>query len=148
MWSYPNGEREINHVSWNSSEEYGDCYFDRKTGMLVDLYRVHSFVNPSTNEVIKKADIVKMTSSSLWAFPEFPTFSFPSLLIIGITLGQYSIRKRKINKVKFSVFCYRFFDGHHSGLVCSSNPLFFLFRNFSCQETLTAKKACLSRNLD
>ena len=96
VWSYPSGEREINHVSWNNSEDYGDCYFDKKTGMPVDLYRVHSFVNSTTNEVIKKADIVKMTSSSLWVVPEFPTFLFPFLLIIGVTIGAsfYKIKRK------------------------------------------------------
>src|SRR3972149_2329599 len=39
---YPDGERETNHVSWNSPLDYGDCYFDKKTGMLVELYRVHT----------------------------------------------------------------------------------------------------------
>jgi len=64
--SYSSGERETNLVSWNFSEDWGYCYFDRKTGMLVELYRVHSFVNPVTDEVINKADVVKMTRSSLW----------------------------------------------------------------------------------
>ena len=106
VWSYPSGEREINHVSWNSSEDYGDCYFDKKTGMLVDLYRVHSFVNPNTNEVIKKADIVKMSSSSLWTIQEIahariPTFLYPLLFIIGVTLGitVYKIKEKLTKKV-------------------------------------------------
>lgn len=64
--TYSSGEREINLVSWNISDDWGRCYFDRKTGMLVDLYRVHSFVNPATGETIYKADVVKMTRSSLW----------------------------------------------------------------------------------
>jgi hypothetical protein len=64
--AYSSGERETNLVSWNTSEDWGRCYFDRKTGVLVDLYRVHSFVNSVTGEVIYKADVVKMTRSSLW----------------------------------------------------------------------------------
>ena len=106
VWSYPSGEREINHVSWNSSEDYGDCYFDKKTGMLVDLYRVHSFVNPNTDEVIRKADIVKMSSSSLWTVQEcaharIPTFLFPLLFIIGVTLGisVYKIKEKLTKRV-------------------------------------------------
>jgi hypothetical protein len=69
--AYSSGERETNLVSWNISEDWGRCYFDRKTGVLVDLYRVHSFVNPVTGEVIYKADVVKMTRSSLWEVTEF-----------------------------------------------------------------------------
>ncbi len=64
--AYSSGERETNLVSWNTSKDWGRCYFDRETGMLVDLYRVHSFVNEDTGVVIYKADVVKMTQSSLW----------------------------------------------------------------------------------
>ena len=70
--AYSSGERETNIVSWNTSEDWGRCYFDRKTGMLVDLYRVHTFANPVTGEVIYKADVVKMTRSSLWEIKGFP----------------------------------------------------------------------------
>ena len=63
---YSSGERETNLVSWNTSEDWGHCYFDRRTGMLVDLYRVHAFVNQETGVVIYKADVVKMIQSSLW----------------------------------------------------------------------------------
>ncbi len=97
VWNYPDGKREISHLLWNSSEDSGDCYFDRKTGVLVDMYRVHSFINPDTNEVIRKADIVKMTSSNVWVLPEFPSFMFPLLLVIGVTLGT-SVYKAKVGK--------------------------------------------------
>jgi hypothetical protein len=70
--AYSSGERETNLVSWNTSKDWGRCYFDRKTGMLVDLYRVHTFANPVTSEVIYKADVVKMTCSSLWEITGFP----------------------------------------------------------------------------
>jgi len=60
--SCPGSERETNYVSWNSSEDWGRIYFDKKTGVLVDLYRAHSFVNPTTHEVTEKADVVKMTA--------------------------------------------------------------------------------------
>lgn len=101
MRSYPSGKRETNYVSWNMSEDWGYCYFDKKTGMLVDLYRVHSFVNSTTHEVIKKADVVKMTNSSLWVVPEFPTFLFPLLLIIGVTIGAsfYRIKEKLTERV-------------------------------------------------
>ena len=68
--TYSSGEREANVVSWNISDDWGRCYFDRKTGMLVDLYRVHSFINSVTGEVVYKADVVKMTRSSLWEITE------------------------------------------------------------------------------
>ncbi len=74
--NYSSGERETNLVSWKIAEDWGRCYFDRETGTLVDLYHVHSFVNPATGEVIYKADVVKMTRSSLWEIAEFPKKQF------------------------------------------------------------------------
>lgn len=63
--TYSSGERETNVVSWNISDDWGRCYFDRKTGMLVDLHHVHSFFNPVSGEVIYKTDVVKLMRSSL-----------------------------------------------------------------------------------
>jgi hypothetical protein len=37
MRTYLGGERETNVVSWSVSDDWGCCYFDRKTGMLVDF---------------------------------------------------------------------------------------------------------------
>ncbi|UCF45332.1 MAG: hypothetical protein JSW44_01490, partial [Candidatus Bathyarchaeota archaeon] len=97
------GERETNFVSWNTSEDWGHCYFDRKTGMLVELYRVHSFVNPVTSEVINKADFVKMTGSSLWKVAEFPTRIIPPSLIVYALLSSVMIAlTRTINSNKLN----------------------------------------------
>jgi hypothetical protein len=74
---YPSGERETNHASWNSTLDYGNCYFDKKTGMLTELNRTHLYVNPVTSRVIKKVDIIKMTNSSFWS-PAEPTLSVQS----------------------------------------------------------------------
>jgi len=73
--TYPSGERETNHVSWNSALDYGDCYFDKKTGMLAELNRTHLYANPVTSRVVKKVDIIKMTNSSFWSAAE------PTLLV-------------------------------------------------------------------
>ena len=61
------------------------------------MYRVHSFINPDTNEVIKKADIVKITSSNVWAVPEYPSVVFPLLLVISVTVGTLAY-KEKVSK--------------------------------------------------
>jgi len=61
------------------------------------MYRVHSFINPNTNEVIKKADIVKMTSSNVWALPEYPSVVFTLMLVIGVTVGTLAY-KEKVGK--------------------------------------------------
>jgi hypothetical protein len=60
-------ERETVHLSWNTPEDWGDCYLDRETGVLVELYRVHKFTNPVTGEIVEKADVVKLTSTKLWS---------------------------------------------------------------------------------
>ena len=58
--------RQLIHTSWSSPIDYGECYFDRQTGILTELFHVHLYINPETNESINKTDIVKMTNSSLW----------------------------------------------------------------------------------
>lgn len=87
--TYPSGDRETNYVSWNSTLDYGDCYFDKKTGVLVELNRTHLYVNPVTDEVIEKVDIVEMTDSSFWAVPDFPIFLGPSSLIMVAAIGAF-----------------------------------------------------------
>jgi hypothetical protein len=100
---YPDGARETNHVMWNSSVDYGECYFDRQTGMLVELCRVHLYANPATGEVVSKEDVVKMTSASTWVVRKFPTCLAPSLLIVMASLatlivGTVAYRARAANR--------------------------------------------------
>ena len=103
---YPSGEREINHVSWNSTLDYGDCYFDKKTGMLVELNRTHFYVNPITDEVVEKVDIVKMTNSSFWWVSDSSLSSILDyvgmVLILGVFLyssicNKHLVRYQKVN---------------------------------------------------
>jgi hypothetical protein len=83
IWQFLGGSREVNHVYWTSSLEVGDVYFDRQTGVLLDLYRQHAFTNEVTGEVVKKADIIKMKSSSLWVIPEFPDALLATVLVLS-----------------------------------------------------------------
>jgi hypothetical protein len=64
--SWRGTEREAVHLSWDYAEDRGDCYLDRKTGILIELYRVHTFTNLNTGETIMKTDVVKLTRTSLW----------------------------------------------------------------------------------
>jgi len=65
--TYPSGEeRETNRVLWNFPEDWGHCDFDKKTGVLVELNRVHMFINPSSGSVVTKTDVIILTNSSLW----------------------------------------------------------------------------------
>ena len=95
VWAFPSGNREVNHVYWTNALEVGDLYFDKQTGILVDMYRQHAFINNQTGEVVKKADIIKMKSSSLWTIPEFPAFLAPLLLICAAASLEVFLFRRK-----------------------------------------------------
>ena len=104
--TYPSGERETNHASWNSTLDYGNCYFDKKTGMLTELNRTHLYVNPVTSSVIKKVDIIKMTNSSFWSVAE-PTLwvqasiNLARVLIAPVILcAGLSVCLKKRNRLK------------------------------------------------
>ena len=101
--TYPSGERETNLVLWNSPDDWGRCYFDKKTGILVELYRVHKFTNRLTGEAIEKADHVKLTRSNLWEITESPTTLTPTFIAIipaTLLLTALAIHKQKSTKHK------------------------------------------------
>ena len=58
--------RETNHASWNISDDWGDIYFDRQTGMLLELHRTHIFANILTGEVVEKTDVVRLIQTNKW----------------------------------------------------------------------------------
>jgi hypothetical protein len=64
--TYASGPRETNHAFWNSSIDWGDLYFDRETGMLVELHRTHRFMGNNTNDFVDKTDVIKITSNNRW----------------------------------------------------------------------------------
>ncbi|MCW4004138.1 MAG: hypothetical protein NWE95_09540 [Candidatus Bathyarchaeota archaeon] len=99
---YPTGKREINHVSWNTTDDWGDCYFDKKTGVLIELCRVHKFASKTGGIIVEKADIVKMTRTSLWEAREPQTASPPPMLTMLLTamLLLAAITKHKSNSRK------------------------------------------------
>lgn len=68
---YPNGAREINHFTLNyqgNDEDYGyytavsDYYFDRATGMLVELYDRCTFLGANMQTAI----LWKLKASNVW----------------------------------------------------------------------------------
>jgi hypothetical protein len=112
--TYPSGEeRDTNRVLWNLSDDWGCCDFDKKTGMLVELNRVHLFVNPSTGKVVSKTDVIKLTDSNAWTVNPPPTTVLPILgntsvialrpciatlkttMTIADRLAKYHLRKTK-----------------------------------------------------
>lgn len=97
-WTYPSGNREVNYVHWNEADDIGECYFDKKTGMLLDLNRTHFYTNPITNQTIKKTDIIKMIQSSVWTIQ--PSNLIVPVLIILVSSSLiviYLIRRKRRN---------------------------------------------------
>jgi len=64
--AYYSGVRETNQASWNLSDDWGCIYFDRETGMLVELQRTHVFANPDLGDVVEKTDIIKLIDTNRW----------------------------------------------------------------------------------
>ena len=112
---YPSGPRETNLATWNESLDHGYCYFDKQTGMLVELKRVHLYINSETGEIISKTDIVKMTNSSFWAKAGFAVILPPIMLAALTTVGVVSVRrsfaKKKMNRKKMLA------DYAHDGVI-------------------------------
>ena len=97
-WTYPGGDREVNYVQWNESDDIGECYFDKKTGMLLDLNRTHFYTNPITNQTIKKTDIIKMIQSSVWTIqPSNPIVPLLIILVSSSLIVIYLLRKKRRN---------------------------------------------------
>ena len=82
--TYSSGPRQTNHAAWNSSDDWGNIYFDRETGMLVELCRTHRFTNSNTGEIVEKTHVIKLTITNRW---EITTPSSPlSLSFVFLTV--------------------------------------------------------------
>ncbi len=84
--TYSDGSRQINHVGWNSTHDWGNCYFDRETGMPVEFLRTHRFANNDTGEVVLKTDVINLTSTNRWQISaaQSPSASIFVVLTAGI----------------------------------------------------------------
>jgi hypothetical protein len=78
------GKRETNHAEWNLSDDWGNGYFDRQTGMIVDFVRTHRFANNSTGEVVDKTDVIKLVSTNRW---KVEASSPPTLLYSAVVVA-------------------------------------------------------------
>jgi hypothetical protein len=103
--AYPGGERETNHFTVNyqgDDETYGyyteegDCYFDRKTGMLVELYDKASFVSAN----IESAVLWKIKDSNVWVVPEFPSVLILPLFMIATLLAAIVYKKKRASSTQ------------------------------------------------
>lgn len=104
--AYQSGLRETNQASWNIPEDWGHCYFDKKTGMLIELFRIHKFTNQATGETIEKADVINLVRSNKWDLKASPLTTAPlfmlvtliifALLALSIITPKYVSKKRRL----------------------------------------------------
>ena len=85
--TYASGSRKTNHVTWNTSDDCGDCYFDRDTGMLVETYRVHKFTNQGTGDTVEKADVINMINTNRWKIKDASTQTSILPFIIALIIA-------------------------------------------------------------
>jgi len=88
--SYPSGTRATNAVSWNYSGDWGNCFFDKETGMLVELSRTHVYIDAVTGMAIDKTDVIRLISTNRWEVSSnqqtTPTQGSPCLPILTVCL--------------------------------------------------------------
>jgi hypothetical protein len=100
--NYLGEDRETNHlmITYQENGITGtvDRYFDRKTGMLVELRDETSYVNPDTTIIVSR----KIKETSVWGNPlEIPWFLIILILVvIAVIIGVlfYIKKKRKRKK--------------------------------------------------
>jgi hypothetical protein len=99
MMNYASGQRLTNHFNTSSTQNgtvvNSDFYFDQDTGMMVQ-WRQETIQTSGTLQT-NSTQYMKMTSSSVWTVPEFPT---PAIVLTFGVLALFSITivllKRKI----------------------------------------------------
>ena len=118
--TYESGVRETNLATWNTTDDWGHCYFDKQTGILLELNRTHVYANPATGDIVEKTDFIKLTSSSLWGNTEFPTktlmYIFISAATIFFAVAIFSYKKiaKKGNEKKKSSASTKLHKNHFS----------------------------------
>jgi hypothetical protein len=101
MRQYGSGQRETNHASWNATDDWGEGYFDRETGMMVDFVRTHRFVNQNTREIVEKTDHIRLIETNRWQVASSTKtpplwLILASLLLLLVSLGAiYGFLKKK-----------------------------------------------------
>jgi hypothetical protein len=97
--NYAGVERETNHLvieltDLNASSlpeyaEYYTVYFDKKTGVAVELY----IEQVNNDEELLNAFSLTINESNVWVVPEFPSIMAISILMIAIVAGSIIYKK-------------------------------------------------------
>jgi len=109
--TYPDGVRETNHLNMTqktkiirymdnstingTSFSFINYYWDRSTGILVECS--HEEIEQVGEYLITFSMSYKITESSVWTVPEFPTWT-SMLLILTVLTVSIAIYKRKLLK--------------------------------------------------
>lgn len=105
---YPSGARETNYFTLNyqgDDEDYGYYtaeayyYFDRATGMLVELYDKSEFLSAKMEAAI----LWKIKESNVWVVPEFPSVLILPLFMIVTLLAAIAYKKKHTNSTQRQV---------------------------------------------
>jgi hypothetical protein len=103
MRDYAGVERETNHLmllylgsDGTNSVEHVDYYFDKQTGMLVQLNDITSYTNPSRTVTI----FWKIKDSNVWIVPEFPSVLILPLFMIVTLLAVIAYKKTHASIMK------------------------------------------------
>ncbi len=103
MMSYVGGQRLTNHFATSTIQNgmmvNSDFYFDQATGMMVEWRQ--QTIQTSGALKTNSTQMMKITSSSIWAVPEFPTFIVPvfvgALFSTGAILFIIKFKRNRIN---------------------------------------------------
>jgi hypothetical protein len=100
--NYAGVERETNHLvidltGLNTSSipeypeynEYYDAYFDKKTGMAVELY----IEQVNSDQELLNSLTLTIKESNVWVVPEFPSIMAISILMITVLAGSIIYKK-------------------------------------------------------
>jgi hypothetical protein len=104
MMNYAGVSRLTNHLATSTNQNgatvNSDYYFDQATGMMAQWHQ--EVIQTSGNLQTNSTQMMKITSSSLWVIPEFPTSSI-ILSFVAITTVLALIVS---GKVKFKKACH------------------------------------------
>ena len=105
MMSYAGGQRLTNHFATSTIQNgmtvNSDFYFDQATGMMVEWRQ--QTIQTSGSLLTNSTQMMKITSSSIWAVPEFPTFFVPAFAsVLFSTLAVSVIIKLKRNRPAYT----------------------------------------------
>ncbi|MCW4028384.1 MAG: hypothetical protein NWE92_01895 [Candidatus Bathyarchaeota archaeon] len=99
---YADEKRETNHAEWNLSDDWGNGYFDKQTGMMVDFVRTHRFINNSTGEAVDKTDVIKLVDTNRWQVDASsqPTLLYSAIIVAVVALVVTFAALRRMSVAK------------------------------------------------